>query len=342
MDPRLLRYYNDELGYLRRRAREFGESHAQVAGRLGLNTPNDPDPHVERLLEGVAFLNARVQLKLDQQFPEFTQYLLDALYPHYLAPTPAMAIVSFEPREGDESLTPGVRHARGTRVLAKAADGGEVELRTGHDVTLLPIRIATAAYLPTRAAAAPYAAALGVRAEAALRVRIEVTAPVDLSAVTLNRLVVHLDGAEDVPNLLLQQLLGECVGALVAAPEVGGKPKWTTRAALPAHVGFSAEEALLPGDERSFRGYRLLAEYFAMPERFRFVELGDLAPGIARGGAAVDLVYLFRRAIPALATAVSADNIRLFCAPAINLWERPFDRALASRSDKRRNDRRSV
>ena len=72
MDPRLLRVYNEELAYLRETAREFGEEYENVAGRLGLKTPTDPDPYVERLLEGVAFLGARVKLKLEDQFPDFT------------------------------------------------------------------------------------------------------------------------------------------------------------------------------------------------------------------------------------------------------------------------------
>ncbi len=88
IDPRLLGHYNRELSYLRRRAGEFAEDHRQVAGLLGLDAPTDPDPHVERLMEGVAYLNARVRLKMDEQFPVFTQYLLDSLYPHYLAPAP--------------------------------------------------------------------------------------------------------------------------------------------------------------------------------------------------------------------------------------------------------------
>ena len=75
IDPRLLRFYNDELAYLREDARAFGEEHEAVAGRLGLKTPTDPDPYVERLLEGVAYLGARVQLKIADQYPEFTQHL---------------------------------------------------------------------------------------------------------------------------------------------------------------------------------------------------------------------------------------------------------------------------
>ncbi len=90
MDPRLLRAYNEELGYLRELGREFGLEHEVVAGYLGLKTPNDPDPYVERLLEGVAFLAARVNLKISDQFPEFTQHLLQAIQPNYLSPTPSM------------------------------------------------------------------------------------------------------------------------------------------------------------------------------------------------------------------------------------------------------------
>jgi type VI secretion system protein ImpG len=93
LDPRLLRAYNEELAYLRESAREFGEEHDEVAAYLGLKTPNDPDPYVERLLEGVAFLSARVGLKLQDQFPEFTQQLLQAVQPDYLAPMPSMCFV---------------------------------------------------------------------------------------------------------------------------------------------------------------------------------------------------------------------------------------------------------
>ena len=107
MDPRLLRLYNEELAYLREGAREFGEEHETVAARLGLKTPTDPDPYVERLLEGVAFLGARVQLKIHDQYPEFTQHLLHAVQPHYLAPTPSICVAGFEPKEGDQVLIQG-------------------------------------------------------------------------------------------------------------------------------------------------------------------------------------------------------------------------------------------
>ena len=331
IDPRLLRHYNDELLYLRRRAVEFSEDHRQVAGRLGIDAPTDPDPHVERLLEGVAYLNARVQLRLDDQFPAFTQYLLDALYPHYLAPTPAMAILEYAPREGDEALAKGIRHPRGSAIQAwlEGDTHARVQFRTGHDVTLWPIKVAAVEYLPTRAAvASATGAAVGA---AGLRIRLAATSPAPLSALAIDTLPLFIDGGQDVPNLLFQQMLSDCVGVSVCAPERGRRDAWSVRVGGIEPMGFSADEALLPNDARSFRGYRLLCEYFAMPEKFRFVRLTGLGQGFRHADREVDIVLLFDRPVDALVGAMSTDTIKLFATPAINLFERRFDRVIIDR-----------
>ena len=194
MDPRLLRAYNEELTYLRETAREFGEEHENVAGRLGLKNPTDTDPYVERLLEGVAFLNARVQLKLQDQFPDFTQHLLHAIQPHYLAPTPSMCIAAFEPQEGDQAIVSGFRVPRHTELSATAKDqgGAVVTFKTAHEVTLWPLKIIEAEYLSTRAAIATYAGAANVRAEAGLRLRFSSVGGAPLSKVAPPTLPLYL------------------------------------------------------------------------------------------------------------------------------------------------------
>ena len=97
MDPRLLRLYETELAHLRDMGAEFARQHPKIAGRLALGSLDVADPYVERLLEGFAFLAARIQLRMEAEFPTFTQSLLQMAYPHYLAPTPAMAVVQFRP-----------------------------------------------------------------------------------------------------------------------------------------------------------------------------------------------------------------------------------------------------
>src|ERR687883_1653262 len=104
MDPRLLNYYNRELQHLREMGAEFAREFPKIAGRLGLEAFECADPYVERLLEGFAFLAARVQLKIDAEFPRFTQHLLEVVYPHYLSPTPSMAIVQMKPNLAEGSL----------------------------------------------------------------------------------------------------------------------------------------------------------------------------------------------------------------------------------------------
>ena len=98
MDPRMLRYYSQELQYMREMGAEFAGQFPKIAARLGLDATEVADPYVERLLEGFSFLAARVRLKLDAEFPRFSQHLLEMAYPHYLAPTPAMAIAQFTVR----------------------------------------------------------------------------------------------------------------------------------------------------------------------------------------------------------------------------------------------------
>src|SRR6266496_2222066 len=116
MDERLLEHYNKELRHLREMAGEFAREFPKIAGRLALDKDARdicPDPYVERLLEGFAWLSARVHLKLDAEFPRFTQSLLETIYPHYLSPIPSMAIVRFEIDPQQPGLTAGVAVSRG-------------------------------------------------------------------------------------------------------------------------------------------------------------------------------------------------------------------------------------
>src|SRR4029078_2787415 len=107
MDPRLLRLYEQELGHFQEMGAEFAREAPKIAARLGMRALTVADPYVERLLEGAAFMAARVQLKLDAEFPRFTQALLDIIYPHYLAPTPSMLIAQLKPDPNDPTLAGG-------------------------------------------------------------------------------------------------------------------------------------------------------------------------------------------------------------------------------------------
>src|SRR5690348_8472045 len=144
-------YYNRELGYIRKLAGEFAEQHPKIAGRLRLSGEATDDPHVERLLQGFAFIAARIHRKLDDDFPELTQGLLEVLYPHYLAPIPSMAIVQLTAR-ADLALPLEVKP--GTLIDAGPVHGETCRFRTAYPVTLWPM-VLEAASLSGRPLVAP-------------------------------------------------------------------------------------------------------------------------------------------------------------------------------------------
>src|SRR3984957_1691670 len=138
MSESLLPYYNRELAAIRSLAAEFALAHPKVAGRLRLSPDSVDDPHVARLLEGVAFLGARVQHRLDDEFPELTDALLGVLYPHYLAPFPSCAIVQFECQP---DLGGPLRLPAGMSMETEPVRGEACRFRTAWEQTIWPIEI---------------------------------------------------------------------------------------------------------------------------------------------------------------------------------------------------------
>ena len=64
-------------------AREFADEYPGIAGRLGGLLRERMDPTVAGLLEGAAFLAARVQLKLKHEFPEFINIFSSNSFPTF-------------------------------------------------------------------------------------------------------------------------------------------------------------------------------------------------------------------------------------------------------------------
>src|SRR4051812_27658482 len=195
MDRRILRYTERELQFLRESGAEFAREFPVVAGRLALDVVPCPDPYVERLLEGFAFLAARVHLKLDAEFPRFTQGLLETVYPDYLCPVPSMAIVKFEPDEKDGSLAPGFVLKRGTLLRSQLGKGDRTActFSTAQDIRLLPLAVTEARYFMRDLAELNLPRDIAARA--AFRIRLRKTIPNPFKEIRADPLVFHIRGA---------------------------------------------------------------------------------------------------------------------------------------------------
>lgn len=171
MAETFLERYNDELFALRRRAEKFARAFPKIAGRLRLSGDVADDPHVERIIQSFAYSAARVRQKLDDEFPELTDSLLETLYPHYLAPVPPMSIVQFAPGATLAGMQLLPRH---TDIVTEPVGGDPCQFRTTQDVEIVPMTVSNASLtgLPLDAPATPFAGAAGV-----LRLSLRSTAP---------------------------------------------------------------------------------------------------------------------------------------------------------------------
>lgn len=329
MDPRLLRYYNQELRYLREMGGEFAREFPKIAGRLGIEGLEVADPYVERLMEGCAFLAARVQLKQDAEFPALAQRLLDMVCPNLGAPLPSMMVAQFAP-SNDPNLAGGFRLARGTALVGPetALSPTRCEFRTMQEVTLTPLRVAAVEYF-LNASDLPLATLpLPERPKSGVRIRFELPPGMAFKQLRLDALRFFMGGLQEVSLRLHELIVGHCVGILAGAP--GREGEGTRRFLGPQHaqpVGYDDADAMLPVTLRGLAGTRLMQEYFAFPQRFLFVDVDGLAPAFAQcSGTSFEIVLLFNRYVAALEGGGEPANFALHCAPAVNLFERRAER----------------
>lgn len=335
MDTRLLRHYENELAYLRDMGGEFAKAYPKIAARLGMSATEVIDPYVERLLEGVAFLSARVQLELELQFPAFTQHLLEIVYPHYLAPTPSMMVAAFAPDMAAQ-LKDGHRLPRGTMLRSSLGEDDQTacQFRTAHDVTLWPVVISEAEYIDGRGALVAAGLGRDVEARAGVRLRLKMMGEGPISQLSLDRLSLFFTGIGG-RNWTMHELFCTQVTGL-AGRSTDRRADWVIdlKGGQAVPRGFDRNEALLPTPKASFDGYRLLQEYFGMPQRYHFVELTGLSPAIKRAeGQEVDIYILLRDGNPAIAPAVTPEAFHLFAVPCVNLFSKRCDRVLLTRKD---------
>lgn len=316
MSDTLLPYYDRELNALRRLTAEFATAHPKIAGRLRLATDAVDDPHVARLLEGVAFLAARVHHRLDDEFPELTDALLGVLYPHYLAPFPSAAISQFVPQP---DLATALQLPQHIALDTEPVHGETCRFRTAWPVTLWPIEIENVRLsgLPLAAPANP----LAQRAVAVLRVTLRCTAAEGtFTKLGTDRLRFFLRGAANVTYPLYELLCAHAVSVAYADSATDPAPVILPADAIEP-VGFGADEALLPWPARSFAGFRLLSEYFAFPEKFLFVDFDRIdAKTLLSGGNRMEIFVYLDRTISELERSVGADVLALGCTPIVNLF----------------------
>lgn len=322
MADELLPYYEKELAFIRQMGAEFSRENPKIASRLGINAETIEDPHVSRLVESFAYLNARIQHRLDDDFPELSDALLTTLFPHYQRPIPSMTIVHFEP--DPDQLEAPYTVPRGTLMDTRSFKGENCRFATAYDTEMVPAHI-TAAQLMGR----PFATPGSDRMRGAASVLKLSLKPffegVDLAEVMPNKLRLYLKGQPQHIHPLYELLVNRCDNVVLSAGEGDSHPRFLGRDAVQA-VGFEPDQGLLPYPSNSFMGYRLLTEYFAFPQKFMFIDINGIdAAQLGENLSQLDLYIYLRDADVELEHHISAETFVTGCTPAVNLFSHQTD-----------------
>jgi len=312
IDEELLDYYQRELTWLRQAGAGFAARYPKIASRLELAPGECPDPHVERLLEGFSLLTARLQRRLDDGYSEFSDALLEQLYPLALRPLPSCTIARFEPDPSKGNLSQGYGLPRDTPLFVTTTSGDSVHFRTTAAVTLWPLEVTEAVLLGTEETQALTAMP---QARAALRLSLRCLVEEPLGSLPVTSLRIHLSGSPVSAAVLYDLLCANALQTLCGLP--GSQPRAT--AGRPEPIGFGSDEALLPDEDGLHPGLRLLAEYFACPEKFAFFDIPLAIPVDACES--LD-VYILLDRLPSARVSLRPEDIALGCVPVINLFPR--------------------
>lgn len=310
MKDKLLEKFYEELTYLKHKGAIFAKEYPKIAGRLLVGDTEAVDPQVEHLIQAVAFLNARIREKLDDEFPELTKALLEALYPHYLAPIPSMSIIQLQAKTAVSATIPAE-----SMVEMKHADMPACPFQTRYPVDLVPLKITDVTFHLLEDATSNSSATTAL-----LKVNFSTTSPTQLiQQIDIKKLRLYLNGASYQTHKLYELLFRNCTQVKVindAKQVLNLDPKNFINP-----VGFIEDEKILPFSSRSFEGYRLLTEFFAFPQKFMFIDLIGLTPEkLKEFDNTHNLTIEFYFKDQAEILSIKKDFLLLNCTPIINIF----------------------
>lgn len=322
MADEILSYYEKELAFIRQMGAEFAQEHPKIAGRLGISAETIEDPHVSRLIESFAYLNARIQHKLDDDFPELSDALLEVLFPHYHRPIPSMTIVQFI---ADREKLDGTYHIPKNTLLDTAQFGGETcRFSTVYDTELLPVELAEASFMSRPFTTPGSQDQKGSKAVLKLSFQ-TFNDEISFAEVKPDRIRLYLKGQSQHINPLYELLLNNCQAVIMASSSDDIQPVRLGTNTIQA-VGFDVGEGLLPYPAASFVGYRLLTEYFTFAEKFMFIDLQGFADKIQPNtSGTLEFYFYLSESDVELEHNVSRNTFQLGCSPAINLFSHRAD-----------------
>lgn len=347
-------YYNKELRFLREMGQEFAKQYPKIASRLKLSDNEIPDPYIERLLEGVAYLTARTQLKIDAEYPRFVQRILEVVYPQFLYPTPASTIIKFDTsKHYSVNVLNTLKRGQLLESLPIDIDANMLSCHFSltQNTALTPIELEASHYTNSLNYLPDLKSVKTGKSLSALRLDFSIRSATKCSELTPEDLVLYLGSELPVASQLLNLLMNACNNVVCHSFEDARRWNYVIDD-HPKHKGFAKDEALVFDLNKSISSLRLIQEYIQLPEKFLFVSQqginqaikkaeinGDFALSalqtedvIVENGVNKRVVghekrrfsvsFLFDSYIPELTQLLKEQDITINTAPIVNLFKK--------------------
>ncbi|MDR2663477.1 MAG: type VI secretion system baseplate subunit TssF [Treponema sp.] len=318
----LLDYYRDNLTYLRNLAAEFSAEFPKIAGRLGLGEFECEDPYIERLLEGTAFLSARVEKKLDEGYFNLLESILNSVAPSVLHPIPSGAVLELALNYSNEKVRSGTTLPAGTVLDALVpAINTPCRFSTLEDTTLSPLTVEDGEYITRNLSD------LGIhkpQGMAGLRIKLTSTTG-DPIPHSIGQLTFYINMAEADASLLLRQIFHETLDLYVRG---GEKDRFVPLSGVSFDMPLASGVKFFPEQIKGqVLGLRMWQNFLAYPAFFKFFTLGNLGRVFASPVRTLELLVVFKRREPSLVS-LKGSSLKLNCVPALNLFAKRSDRVL--------------
>lgn len=291
--------YKTELTKLREESKIFSQHYPEIAPMLG---EKSSDPDTERLLEGVAYLNAIIQKRLNDDFPEILHELVNILFPYYLKPTPSLSVVQFTP---EKSLNSSVEVKKRTLVKAKPYNNIQSQFQTTWSIDILPLSLESVSYLKTSTRYSE------------LELFLTVSNQKKFSSIDVKSLDFFISDTT-LNAFSLASLLSHSIKKI----EIFENNKKI--ATLPIteliNLGFDSDYGLFPFNNNALNNYKLLQEYFIFSEKFMFFKLSFNKLENVEIGSKFSIKFSFDKFYDDIHGIVT-NSVRLYCVPVINIFE---------------------
>lgn len=271
MSDLLNRYFERELALVRRAGDKFKASNPDAANAMHLNEKRYEDPNITRLLESMALLSAKNEMKLDQQLPHISGALSSILYPAFNQLLPSLMSVSFA---GDpEAFVEPVTVEKAELVSVENSKQQLCQFQFCNDVTFSPLALEN---VSARFAPFPFDVKTQHNANAVIQLQLTANDPeAVLSEIVPDNLDLYLHGFGQGAAGLIELMLSQLDFILVSDPQHQQQVYLERENFSPRCI--EQDFRVLEKQGNEFAAYQMMLEYFNYSEKRKYFHIKQFA-----------------------------------------------------------------